>query len=374
MKKRNFLMMFAVILGLSFTFVSCDDDDDNKDEIAIVDPANIAGEYSKNIELNSSVSYKLDGAMIIEEGATLTIQAGTKITAKGGTTSYIAISQGAKIIVDGTAALPVVMTADVADYGQWGGLVICGKAPVNTGDGGLSEVGNLPYGGTVTADNSGSIKYLRVEYTGYQYNDEKQFNGVSFFGVGSGTIVDYVSSYMGNDDGLEFFGGAVSASHLVSIMSQDDGIDFADGWSGTGMYWYSKDSKKSAIEGSNNGDNGAATPMTTCTVSNVTLDGMGEKPWFLKEGAGIQTIDNVVLSGLSNLEKAPYFYISSNDTDAQGLAKAGSIKITNVKFINVAEADKADNNLTITENDAATGAGNGIESPSWAAGWAAPLK
>lgn len=369
MKNRNFLMMFAILLGLSFTFVSCDDEDDNGDDNAIVDPENIAGNYDSNVELIASEDYMLDGAMVIEEGATLTIEAGTKITAKGGTTSYIAISQGAKIMVDGTAELPVVMTADIADYGQWGGLVICGKAPVNTGDGGLSEVGNLPYGGTEATDNSGSIKYLRLEYTGYQYNDEKQFNGVSFFGVGSGTIVDYVSSYMGNDDGLEFFGGTVSASHLVSIQSQDDGIDFADGWSGTGMYWYSKDSKKSAIEGSNNGDNGAATPMTTCSVSNVTLDGMGEKPWFLKEGAGKQTIDNVVVRGLTNLEKAPYFYISSDDTDAQGLAAAGDIKITNVKFIDVADADKADENLTITEDENATGAGNGIDAPSWAAGW-----
>ena len=71
---------------------------------------------------------------------------------------------------------------------------------------------------------------------------------------------------MGNDDGIEFFGGAVSASHLVSINSQDDGIDFADGWSGTGEYWYSVDSKKSGIEGSNNGNDGSATPMTNATI------------------------------------------------------------------------------------------------------------
>ena len=178
------------------------------------------------------------------------------------------------------------MTCDVADYGQWGGLVICGKAPVNTGEG-LSEVGNLPYGGDDATDNSGSIEYLRVEYTGYIFTDEKQFNGVSFFGVGSGTTVDYVSSYMGNDDGIEFFGGAVSASHLVSINSQDDGIDFADGWAGTGEYWYAVDSKKSGIEGSNNGNDGSATPMTNATIKNATVVGMGEKPWYLKEGAGV---------------------------------------------------------------------------------------
>lgn len=368
MKKFNVLTMFVVLLGLSLAFVSCDEDPEVTPD-PIVDTDNIAGDYSEDVTLDASIVYGLDGAMVIEDGATLTIPAGTKIIAVGGTTSYIAISQGGKIMVKGTSSSPVVMTADIADYGQWGGLVICGKAPVNTGDGGLSEVGNLPYGGTESTDNSGSIEYLRVEYTGYQYNDEKQFNGVSFFGVGSGTTVDYVSSYMGNDDGLEFFGGTVSASHIVSIESQDDGIDFADGWSGTGSYWYSKDSKKSGIEGSNNGDNGASTPMTTATVSNVTLSGMGEKPWFLKEGAGKQTIDNVVIGGLTNLEKAPYFYISSDDTDAQERATSGDISITNVKFVDVLDENKSDENLTVTEDDAATGAGNGIDAPTWADGW-----
>lgn len=373
MKNRNFLLMFAILLGLSFGFASCEKE--KTDGPIIPDTSNIAGEYTENVELKASEDYKLDGAMVIKNGATLTIPAGTRITAKAGTISYIAIAQGAIIIVEGTADNPVVMTADKSGFGQWGGLVICGKAPINSGEGGLSEVGNLPYGGTDAADYSGSIRYLRLEYTGYQYNDEKQFNGVSFFGVGSGTTVEYVSSYKGNDDGIEFFGGTVNASYLVSIESQDDGIDFADGWSGTGMYWYAKNSKKSAVEGSNNGDNGGATPLTTCSISNVTLDVMGEKPWFLKEGAGKQTIDNVVLGGLTNLDKTPYFYISSNDTDAQELASNGDIKITNVKFVDVDEEDEFDSNLiSISKNENATGAGNGIDAPKWAEGWSTPNK
>lgn len=348
--------------------------DDWTPNAQFVEAGNIAGEYDGNIFLDADEAYTLDGACIFTDGGLLSIPAGTSIIAAGGTTSYIAISQGAEINVYGTADEPVVMTADVADYGQWGGLVICGYAPVNSGDGGLSEVANLAYGGDDSDDDSGSIEYLRLEYTGYIYTDEKQFNGVSFFGVGSGTTVDYVSSYMGNDDGLEFFGGTVSASHLVSIDSQDDGIDFADGWQGTGEYWYAKDSNKSAIEGSNNGDNGAATPMTTATISNVTLDGMGEKPWFLKEGAGIQTIDNVVIGGLTDLDNAPYFYISSDDTDAQALAAAGSITITNVLFSDatIDDDDKADSNLTFTEDASATGAGNGIDAPDWANSWSTP--
>lgn len=322
--------------------------------------------------LDASVAYTLNGALIIKENGSLQVPAGTVVTAKGNTTSYIAVSQGGKIYVRGSAEAPVVFTSDVKEAGSWGGLILCGKAPVNTGDGGLSEVGNLPYGGTVPDDSSGSLKYVRVEYTGYVYTNEKQFNGVSFFGVGSGTEVDYVSSFEGNDDGIEFFGGAVNASHLVSINSNDDGIDFADGWSGTGMYWYALNSAKSGIEGSNNGDNGAATPMTSATIKNATVIGMGEKPWFLKEGAGVQTIDNVVIGGLTNVDKAPYFYIETGDDDATDRAKDGDITITNVLFDNIGEVAKANDALTITESATATGAGNGAGEPSWAAGWAKP--
>ncbi|MCU4155328.1 hypothetical protein J1N10_05035 [Carboxylicivirga sp. A043] len=363
MKKLSFFFLSLMVLVLA----SCNDDDD---PVNPIDPDNIAGTITKDVEFDAATAYKLDGALIVAEGGSLTIPAGTKITAKGGSTSYIAVAQGGKIFVEGTASNPVVMTSDVSEAGSWGGLVICGKAPVNTGDGGVSEVGNLPYGGSDASDNSGSIEYLRVEYTGYVFTNEKQFNGVSFFGVGAGTTIDYVSSYMGNDDGIEFFGGTVNADHLVSIGSNDDGIDFADGWSGTGNYWYSLNSAKSGIEGSNNGTDGAATPMTTATINNITVYGMGEKPWFLKEGAGSQTIDNIVIGGLVAGKGQEYFYASSSDTDFD----ASKITITKAKFVDmgIGNTVKAVEGVSITEDETATGAGNGIDMPTWADGWAAP--
>ncbi len=370
MKMKKSILLGTVLAVSSLFYTSCKEDENGGGTIT-PDPENIAGEYAEDVTLEAGKSYTLNGALVMTEG-TLTIPAGVTITAEGNTTSYIAIAQGAMIDVQGTATSPVVMTSTVEEAGSWGGLVICGYAPVNTGDGGLSEVGNLPYGGDDAEDNSGSLKYLRMEYTGYIYTNEKQFNGISFFGVGSGTTVDYISSYMGNDDGIEFFGGAVSASHVVSILSNDDGIDFADGWSGTGEYWYSYNSAKSGIEGSNNGDNGAATPMTTATIKNATIIGMGEKPWFLKEGAGNQTIDNVVIGGLTNTAKAPYFFIESDDADAIARAEAGDITITNVNFFSIGDVEKADASLTYTENEDATGAGNGADMPEWAEGWATP--
>jgi hypothetical protein len=342
------------------------------------------GEQTSDLTLEENTLYKLNGALVMTEGTTLTIPAGTVIEATPVSTEnpnvrYIAIARGAMIDAEGTADAPIVMTATNRELEEWGGLVICGAAPQNkageTGGESTSEVGDLPYGGTNENDNSGTLKYVRVEYTGYKYTNEKEFNGVSFFGVGAGTTVEYVSSYMGGDDGLEFFGGTVNPSYLVSIGSGDDGIDFADGFSGTGMNWYVKDATKSAIEGSNNGDNGASdVPMTNATLSNLTLMGCGEKPWYLKEGAGMQSIDNVVIGGLTNPDKAPYFFADTDDAPAMERIANGDITVTNVLFYEIGDVEKAVEGLTVGENADATGAGNGAEAPDWAAGWSAPSK
>jgi hypothetical protein len=97
--------------------------------------------------------------------------------------------------------------------GDWGGLVICGKAPCNSG-GGMSEVGDVPYGGTIANDNSGTIRYLRIEYSGAAFNSEKEYNGFSLFGVGNGTTVEYVQIYECADDPIEFYGGTVMQTIL----------------------------------------------------------------------------------------------------------------------------------------------------------------
>jgi len=374
MKKLAYLMIF-VLAVVSFNSCSDDDDDDDGSSGFVADPADFKGEIESgdNVTLDATKTYKLTGSLIVKDGATLTIPAGTTIeaTAVSGSSTqvrYIAVAQGGKINVNGTAASPVVMTSETKSTESWGGLVLCGKAPTNKSDSGTAgaEVSGLAYGGTVANDNSGSIKYLRLEYTGYKYSDTKEFNGLSCFGVGSGTAIDYIVSYMGGDDGMEFFGGTVNASHLMSYQSGDDGIDFADGWSGTGEYWYALNSAKSGIEGSNSENNGAATPMTTVTLNNLTVYGMTEKPYYLKEGAGIQTIDNIVIGGLVETKQQAYFYTDDTDTNAAARITAGDIDVTNAKFGTLATGQtKAVTGLTIGENASATGAGNGVAKPSW---------
>ena len=208
--KNLLLVVFAILL---VAVTGCNEDDPTPENPQ--ENYELEGEVTTDMTLDASNKYTLKGALIVKAGASLTIPAGTVIEAVGGQVSYIAVAQDAKIFINGTATQPVVMTSDDKTPGSWGGLVVCGKAPTNKSDASAgAEVSGLSYGGTVADDNSGVIKYLRVEYTGFNYNEEKQFNGVSFFGVGSGTEVDYVVSYMGKDDGIEFFGGTVNASHL----------------------------------------------------------------------------------------------------------------------------------------------------------------
>ncbi|MDO6674223.1 hypothetical protein Q4517_01500 [Tenacibaculum sp. 1_MG-2023] len=336
-----------------------------------VSKENLAGEVTGDVSLKADVEYQLTSAFVVKEGGKLTIPAGTVIKATGGTSSYIAVAQGGQIFINGEANNPVIMTSNSATPAakDWGGLVICGKAPTNVGSVATSEVAGLTYGGNTTDDSSGSIRYLRIEYTGASFNSSKEFNGLSLFGVGSGTTLEYVQSFEGGDDGIEFFGGTVNGKYLVSTNSGDDSIDFADGWAGTGEYWYISGSAKAGIEGSNNGDNGNATPVTTATLKNITVVGpVTEGALYYKEGGGNFTIDNLYISGVDLGVKA-----KSTDAEAGVRIENGDLKMTNIQFANnvagFALTDYTGTNQSFISEGTTTGAGNGADAPDWTNGW-----
>ncbi|HMC00352.1 MAG TPA: hypothetical protein VKN14_04845, partial [Flavobacteriaceae bacterium] len=199
----------------------------------------LSGTYTENLTLDPINTYKLNGSLIMASGTTLTIPAGMTVKAlASGANVYIAISQGAKIVANGTANEPIVLTSDASSpaAGDWGGLILLGKAPINSVTGSAtstSEIASLPFGGTISDDDSGSISYLRVEYSGGAADGQSENNGLSFYGVGSGTFVSHVESFEGKDDGFEFFGGTVNVDHIVAINNQDDSIDWTEGFSGT---------------------------------------------------------------------------------------------------------------------------------------------
>ncbi|WP_334126634.1 hypothetical protein, partial [Empedobacter brevis] len=389
MKKSFFrLLTLALLAGtVSTTFISCSSDDDSSTEITnpstfVVDRNNLKGEITNGEVVLESGTYKLTGRLIVRDGATLRIKPGVVIEATNPSSAtayeevrFISIAQGAKIFVEGTATNPVIMTATSKAPGKWGGLVLAGKAPINKGTTATTEVGGeLAYGGSDVNDNSGSIQYLRIEYAGFAYNADKEFNGLSLFGVGKGTVIKNVQAYESSDDGFEWFGGTVDASNLVVINTHkdvgDDMFDWTEGWNGTGQNWYGKKTNAGnrGIEADNNSNNPLATPISSPTIKNMTLIGAGKEgaePQGIKLRVGSQgTFDNVVLSNWN-----VGFDIQQDESIAA--IATGKLKATNVKFDNVTTKSVGKNtkNETVdvsnvyTESSTANGAGNGTATP-----------
>ena len=242
MKKSVFKILNIVAFSLAIvTFTNCGSDEPS---IIIEEPASevigklnsgvMNGTLDEDYTLNSNQIYSLNGSFIVESGATLIIPAGTRIQAmNGGTSVYIAILKGGMIQVEGTAENPVNMSSASGDAGDWGGLTICGDATTTAGVNAEAEVGGFIYGGSNDADSSGTINYLVIKGTGAQINADSQYNGISFYGVGSGTTVRNIAVINGSDDGVEFFGGTVSATNLFLENNEDDSVDWTEGWNGT---------------------------------------------------------------------------------------------------------------------------------------------
>ncbi len=199
-------LFFSLTAAFSSVAVSCSNsDDDTTDTISTIDPSNFKGNIAAGttITLDPSKVYTITGKVMVESGASLIIPAGTRITVAEGA-NYLIVDRGGKIFVNGTSSNPVIFEGTTHKQGHWGGIVILGNAPTNRTSSGTStsELGDLTYGGTNTADNSGIIKYLVIKDSGFKYNPEKEFNGLSLFGVGSGTTISYVYVTTGADDGV----------------------------------------------------------------------------------------------------------------------------------------------------------------------------
>ena len=297
--------------ALMSLFTSCDKNEvnptgENGEELTL-----LQGEQLKDITLKAGKTYQITGGYSVKAGATLHIEAGVTIEAiDDDIVDYILIEQGAKINAIGTAENPIVMTAERKESGSWGGIHICGKAPINVTDA-KSEIGDANYGGTVANDNSGTLKYIRIEYAGYAFSEEKEANGFTFYGVGSGTVAEYLQAYKGSDDGFEWFGGTLNAKYLVSTSNSDDSFDWTEGWNGKGQFWVAMQENKATlgydcdclIEADNNSKNNAITPASHPTLANLTLVGNNseENKRGMRLRAGTRAnIHNVLITGKAN--------------------------------------------------------------------------
>ena len=308
MKSQIKFLTAAVIASMAFA-TACNNTDNKPDDTTlkgeIPTGTTLTGNITANATLTSGSSYKLSGGLHVKAGNTLTIEPGVTVVAvDDDAPDYILIEQGAKIDAQGTASNPIVMTSELKKSGAWGGIHICGRAHTNAGEGVLSEIGNAPYGGSDDSDNSGTLRYIRLEYTGFALDEEHEANGISFYGVGNGTTVEYVQAYKGSDDGFEFFGGSVNVKHMVVTDCTDDSFDWTEGWNGRGQFLVAYQSGEEEcdclMECDNNGNNFDATPVAHPILSNLTLvgDNSANNTRGIRLRAGTQAeIYNSIITG-----------------------------------------------------------------------------
>ncbi|MBL9203914.1 MAG: hypothetical protein JNN01_02415 [Opitutaceae bacterium] len=268
------------------------------------------GKLSTSETWTADNTYLLDGYVFVTNNSTLTIQPGTVVKAKVSSATGAAalvITRGSKINAAGTADKPIIFTSELdqlngnlgpADTGLWGGLVLLGRASINSRSNGAvvaapiedqvegfsvptEDVPLITFGGTDDADNSGVVRYVSVRHGGAVIGTANEINGVTLGGVGSGTTLEYVEVFANKDDGFEWFGGTVNARYLVSAFGNDDGFDMDQGFRGNLQFLFSiqtditTDSGDKAVEW-----DGATTPLTASpkgktTISNLTAIGIG---------------------------------------------------------------------------------------------------
>jgi len=252
--------------------------------------------------------YRLDELVIVEEGAVLTIEAGTVIKAEDTQNvdaAGLVIARGGRIMAEGTADKPIIFTSvqdnisgpdllDYTDRGLWGGVVILGRAQTNNpGDAngdfreieGVNEVladGNTraEYGGNHDDDDSGVMRYVSIRHTGINIgeSDGNEIQGLTLGGVGSGTTLEYIEVYASGDDGVEFFGGTVSIRYFVSVFNSDDAVDWDQGWRGNDQFWFvlqAPDKAGAAAEQDGASGDEHFEPYARPTIYNATYVGAG---------------------------------------------------------------------------------------------------
>ncbi|HMC97403.1 MAG TPA: hypothetical protein VKG92_07120, partial [Flavobacteriales bacterium] len=271
------------------------DPDADKDcccEYATPTPSNVvtvSGSLTANTTWDNSHQYLLSGFVYVEDGVTLTIQPGTIIKGDKPTKGTLIIKRGGRINAVGTSASPIVFTsnqpAGSRDYGDWGGIIICGKAN-NNQPGGEALIEGGPdayYGGGTSpddADNSGTLSYVRIEFPGIALQPNQEINGLTLGAVGSGTTIDHIQVSYSGDDSYEFFGGAVNARNIVALRGWDDDFDSDNGFRGRVQFAVSLRDPNIADQSGSNGfesDNDASgtttAPYTQPVFSNVSILG-----------------------------------------------------------------------------------------------------
>ena len=249
-------------------------------------PAKTGFEITQNTTWTRNNIYLLNSAVYVNSGVTLTIESGTIIKGDLANQGALIIRQGGKLNAIGTATQPIVFTsnqpAGSRGPGDWGGVIICGKAPVNLPGNPTIEGGVIAtFGGTDPLDNSGTLQYVRIEYAGIAFALNNEINGLTLGGVGAGTTIDHIQVTASGDDSFEWFGGTVNAKYLIALAGTDDDFDTDNGFSGRVQYGLAlRDPQRGDVatggvsngfESDNDATGTANTPQTSAVFSNMTI-------------------------------------------------------------------------------------------------------
>ena len=324
-------MMFGMMFVMPALVVGCGGElvppnqEDNVPQAALCGDQKaevLSGNLTESRTLTADRRWLLVGQVRVMGGTTLRIEPGTTICGDASDpvrVSFLNIEQDAKIHAEGTREKPIVFTSSrkVGERrtSDWGGVVLRGRAQVNLPPGDATACGNLegnagPYGpcGTLrNDDSSGVLKYVRIEFAGREVAPQNELNGLTFGGVGSGTVVDFVQVHRGSDDAFEWFGGTVDVKHLVASAGLDDSFDWDQGYVGRGQFLVSQQilsDGNNGIEADNNRDNNGLTPRSSPVFANLTLVGTGpgtspkgEKRFgmTLRQGTAGKILNGIVL-------------------------------------------------------------------------------
>ncbi len=309
-------LLFLLLMGTTVWFTSCDDDDnDDPGTGTETATAELSGDITGTRTLDADTTYTLTGTCSIKSGGTLSIPAGTTIKCSGGFDSYVIVEQGGTIDAEGTSSAPIIFTSgeDSPAAADWGGIILNGYGILSGGSGTTASCemdATVTYGGSNSSDNSGTLKYVQILYSGAQSSESIEHNGLTLDGVGSGTTIENIYVAYGADDAVEFFGGSVNVTNLLAVNCDDDMFDVTQGWTGTltnaygiwksGFVSTEDDPRGIEVDGNLDGKNPDQTDQSDFTMADITIKNAADQEMTdavkIRRGA-TATITNLFITG-----------------------------------------------------------------------------
>jgi hypothetical protein len=292
------LLTILIALGL----FSCDRDlGGGEGPVNVPSTTTLTGNINTTTTLTSDKVWTLKGYVYVTDGAKLIIQPGTTIVSDVAEKGALCIERGSQIIAEGTQSKPIVFTSGRPEGqrspGDWGGIVILGRAKTNRSSEPIIEGGiGRPYGGTNDSDNSGVMRYVRIEYAGIAALPNSEINALTLGGVGNGTILENIQTVYANDDAFEFFGGTVNGKNLYAFATADDDFDFDFGYTGTITNGIAKRDPQfvdsgdagNGVECDNDGTGSSAQPYTHPKLFNMILVGPNTSSALANHNLGLR--------------------------------------------------------------------------------------